>query len=289
LYGVWVDGAVQLKRAQVNWSALPLRFANVLLAALSFANLMLGTLFALAGELTIGWTCLTAGLVLFLVATIDRFASIKGLGVEARTRELSQKLEHADRVLANLRSLSKLTAASLIDVLSGAGRWDSAPSARQLFEYTQRFRALLESQAIPRSEVDDALRPWVRITAFDMAQHAMSNLRAVLQAKQTSLSADLGNLSKSGETGSADQTLEARLKSVRSFNDRLIGEESWQTRDKSAWCKTMLQSAPELSDAERAAAIAWAEPWIDELDHLARAGALANPERWFSVDQHAKA
>jgi hypothetical protein len=45
-------------------------------------NLIVGTWYAAHAEATIAATSLTAGLVLLLAATIDRFESLKGLGVE---------------------------------------------------------------------------------------------------------------------------------------------------------------------------------------------------------------
>src|SRR6266480_7887150 len=72
-------------------------------------NLGVGTLSALRGNVGIAATSLTAGLVLLFAATIDRFELLKGLGIEARTRKLDERIERADEALRRLRELAELT------------------------------------------------------------------------------------------------------------------------------------------------------------------------------------
>lgn len=49
---------------------------------------------------------LAAGLVLLLASSIERFEVLKGLGVEARTRELKQTIIEANATLSQLRELA---------------------------------------------------------------------------------------------------------------------------------------------------------------------------------------
>ena len=96
-------------------------------------NLAVGTWSAFNGQTAIAATSLTAGLVLLFAATIDRFESLKGLGIEAKTRQLDQKIEQADDALERLKELAELTGATFVDLSSKMGRWDSAPSSREAY------------------------------------------------------------------------------------------------------------------------------------------------------------
>ncbi|CAE6814036.1 hypothetical protein R69746_05750 [Paraburkholderia aspalathi] len=72
-----------------NWS----------LFAAGLFNLYVGTRSAFDIHVAGAATSLTAGLVLLFAATIDRFESLKGLGIEAKTRQLDQKISEADEAL----------------------------------------------------------------------------------------------------------------------------------------------------------------------------------------------
>jgi hypothetical protein len=85
-------------------------FTNWSLFVAGMVNLGVGTWSAANGNAAIAATSLTAGLVLLFAATIDRFESLKGLGIEAKTRKLDEKIEQADEALRRLRELTELTA-----------------------------------------------------------------------------------------------------------------------------------------------------------------------------------
>lgn len=79
--------------------------ANWGLLAAGAANLFVGTKAALGSNVAGAATSLTAGLLLVFAATIDRFESLKGLGIEAKTRQLDEKIGEADDALRRLRVL----------------------------------------------------------------------------------------------------------------------------------------------------------------------------------------
>jgi hypothetical protein len=63
---------------------------NSLLGLAGFVNIAVGTLRCIQGEVS-GCGVIVAGLVLVLVATVDRFEVIKGLGLEAKTKAIDKK------------------------------------------------------------------------------------------------------------------------------------------------------------------------------------------------------
>ena len=85
-------------------------------------NLGVGTWSAFSGNVAIAGTSLTAGLILLFAATIDRFESLKGLGVEAKTRQLDQKIEQTEVALRKVKELTELVAAPLMVMTSTIDR-----------------------------------------------------------------------------------------------------------------------------------------------------------------------
>lgn len=85
-------------------------------------------------------------------ATIDRFESLEGLGVEAKTRQLDRKIEQADEALRRLEELAELTGAALVDPSSKMGRWDSAPSPRAAYALVQKVRSKKSPRSLAQME-----------------------------------------------------------------------------------------------------------------------------------------
>lgn len=146
-------------------------------------NLAVGTWSAFNGQTAIAATSLTAGLVLLFAATVDRFESIKGLGVEAKTRQLDQKIEQADDALRRLKELAELTGASIIDLNSKMGRWDSVPSPREAYALAQKVRATLVSLGSEPSTLRQALKPWARIACLDLSRAVLAPIGKLLSEK----------------------------------------------------------------------------------------------------------
>lgn len=160
--------------------ALLFHFTNWGFFAAGIVNLLVGTMSAANNEVPTAATSLTAGLVLLFAATIDRFESLKGLGIEAKTRQLDKKIEQADEALKRIKQVAELSGVTLIDLNSKMGRWDSVPSASASYELAQKVLLIMRSLGSDERTIRQALDPWVRITCRDLAGALMEPLRQKL-------------------------------------------------------------------------------------------------------------
>ena len=156
---------------------------NWALLVAGLANLAAGTIAACSQTPAVAATSLTAGLVLLFAATVDRFESFKGLGIEAKTRQLDEKINQADDALKRLREMTELTGAALIDLNCKMGRWDSAPSPREFFALADRIRDLMRSLGSTENAVSQALAPWAKTLCFDIARAKTKPLESVIRLK----------------------------------------------------------------------------------------------------------
>jgi hypothetical protein len=143
-------------------------------------NLAVGTWSAFNTQTAIAATSLTAGLILLFAATIDRFESLKGLGIEAKTRQLDQKIEQADDALRRVKELAEVAGASLIDLNSKMGRWNSAPTPREAYALAQRVRGILMSLGSDPTAIRRTLIPWARIACMDPSRALLAPLDKAL-------------------------------------------------------------------------------------------------------------
>jgi hypothetical protein len=157
---------------------------NWLLFIAGIVNLVVGTWAAAQGDVAISATSLTAGLILLFASTIDRFESLKGLGVEAKTRKLDEKIEQADDMFKRLRELTELTGAALIANNARVGRWAGAPKPVESYTLAESLRAILEGLGADETAIKRILQPWVRITFIDLMNRILKPLHEAALAEQ---------------------------------------------------------------------------------------------------------
>lgn len=142
--------------------------ANWALLSAGLGALLLGLLRLYAGDATLAGAGLGAGLVLSLAATFERFESVKGLGIEAKARELDKRIDRADEVLATVRRLTEASSEALVRLAASAGRWDSAPRPEGNFAMVDELKRILEEAGTAKEKCDAILLPWARQLAIDI-------------------------------------------------------------------------------------------------------------------------
>lgn len=80
-----------------------------------------GIYYGVIGSGALAAVGLAAGLLLLFGATIERFERIKGLGMEAQTRKIDDKLHHADSIVQNLREVTETVLPVLVSMNARAG------------------------------------------------------------------------------------------------------------------------------------------------------------------------
>lgn len=123
-------------------------------------------------------TCLGFGTILFLFANLDQIDYFKGFGLEAKTRRLEQQINKADELLAQLKKLSLISGEFIIESMTAGGRWDSHPANRRVYEVRRDIETQLASIGVEQPLINQALKSWLKWTAFDIAQIAIGELRS---------------------------------------------------------------------------------------------------------------
>ena len=243
----------------VNWALL----------AVGLVNLAVGTYYVIRGEVAIATLGLGSGLALLLASTVERFESIKGAGVEVKTRQLEQKIEQADEVLAKLRDMTEAIAPVLVHVQANVGRVKAVPTAETSYQFSRTMRRVLEVVGAPPARIREALTPWAEVLAFDVTQGFVEEARCK------------GRM-MSGEP-------DAMLKS-QAFFDSFPGADDWRLDRYVSWWSehrdTDIGLQPEDAKAFRERRARWLEEfrWLQE--HLD----LREPAQWFkaSAEFHAR-
>lgn len=231
---------------------------------------------------------LVAGLLLIFGSTIDRFESIKGLGLEAKTKKFDEKIFQAESYLRTLRELTEVTSTSLIKLNTQIGRWDSATFPADMYELILQVKRSMLEMGSDQEAVTTALRPWAKMTCFDAASYFTENLIEILNTKIRELNEQLANLEKPIPAGSEEHksildlrgTISGYLKNelgklhqieLQEYPDKLI---------------SIVSSAPGLSSTEKESVLAPIKSFTDEFVYLRDNLDLKTPRRWFELLNH---
>jgi hypothetical protein len=153
---------------------------NVMLAIAGVINLGVGIFYMARADAVLGGAAVTAGLILLLASTIDRFESLKGLGMEAKTRELRRTLDEADVIMSKMKQLAKLTCSNLVKLNTRPGPEDSATRPFELRQQVRQVKEILSRLEFDHSEVRAVLIPWMRVSAMDAARAVLMRHHARL-------------------------------------------------------------------------------------------------------------
>jgi len=154
---------------------------SLALLAAGLAALWFGIEALHQGQLPLAGTSLTAGLVLLLSATIDRFESIKGLGMEAKTL-----VKRAETTLAEMHELAEVFANQVLTLEIRAGRMDGNDDDK-LAATKEKVLRMLDRVGVPKDRLPSILREWDDTIEFDYAHYI---LRAANRAPERQVTPD---------------------------------------------------------------------------------------------------
>lgn len=153
---------------------------GVLGVALGLAGLALltaGVYAAYRGDPTMVGVCIAGSILLLFSATIDRFESIKGLGVEAKTRQLDRKLQEADQAIDQLRQLAETLGVASVSAYSKLGRMGTSPTVDEAYAHAQKIRGVMASLGSKPEVINEMLRPFVGVMIFDLMEAVLDPVK----------------------------------------------------------------------------------------------------------------
>lgn len=261
----------QLLYGLTNWS----------LFAAGVVNLAVGTWHVAHSNTSIAATSLAAGLALLFAATIDRFESIKGLGIEAKTRKLDEKIEQADEALRKLRQLAEITGETLVDLHSKMGRWDSAPSPRESYELAQRVRSTMQAMGSDPTTTSRALRSWAKVICHDLARAFADPMHSFTSEKIRALDEIRSALPKPLSPNDPEfLRLTTEINQGHAYLERLGRIHQFELDDYPSRFLALFDGAPYRASEELAPVREKALAFAADMTELRSSMSLPNAEKW---------
>jgi hypothetical protein len=259
------------------------------LFAAGMVNLGVGTFSAVRDQATIAATSLTAGLVLLFAATIDRFESVKGLGIEAKTRRLDEKIQQADIAIQRLRELTELTGSALIELNSKIGRWDSAPGPRESYALAQKVRSIMDTLGSAVPAIAATLRPWASVLCRDFGAALVKPIQKAITAKVQNLIRERASIPQPIDPNNPEfLRLNAEIDAANHYINRLQKIYQFVLEDYPERLVALFDNVP-LLDAEEVRSIRdRVITFVPDMKMLRQSLTLPNAEAWFCELEKAK-
>ena len=212
-----------------------------------------------------------AGGCLFFVY-LDKFQEIEGLGVKARLRktidvadqkleEVERKIEEAEELFKNLRSVSVTMASMNFPVLARLGRWGLMSKKRQQQILAKEMVKGLTSCGVPREEIDNAMHDFNFMILFDMSEPIRERMVEIVRERSGDEKAQL-----------EESDLVKRLKKAK-YQD-------WPTAVREA-----MDGVPGLTQDDKAKLLSTYAENIKDIEHYAKHGEIRRPDVWFAGDE----
>ena len=134
------------------------------------------------------------GVLIFLLADVDRIEVLKLLGAEAKLRTLDSKIIQADIALAQIRELSEIMSEVSFLMLAKLGRWDSAPSRTQVYGLSNRMRTHLASVGMSEEKVNLLFTPVRRSNIYDLASPVFQSISKIVAELHGKISREMEQL-----------------------------------------------------------------------------------------------
>lgn len=267
---------------QIDETPELLPLINWVLFLCGTTNLILGTYYVSIGNTSVSAAALTAGLVLLLAASLQRFKSFKGLGLQAELR-IDEKLAEADEILKGLRETATISGTTLIRLGARVGRISSPFSPEEEYKLAQEICSNLKLLNIPERTISEVLQPWVDSTIFSLTLSFKKEfMESTQMVYKKYMQKHIEPLQNKTEHQEALEAHGRRIVEIQNYSLIYpIGSEHFPYG-----LIEYYENYPELEREIKEKAVVTIKEWIPEVDWLRENSDLKNKQIWFARINH---
>lgn len=237
-----------------------------------------GFAYLVVGNVTLATTGLGSGLLLLFAATIDKFESLKGLGLEAKTKALNQTIDEANQTLILLRQLAEITGKTLTSLVSKVGR---SFTVKETHELSQEIKKNLTELKSDQPSIERALQPWVQSMCGELAERLTIAFNNDYYEVELSVTNQLQGISSKHDEPDAERDELIKLRgSIETHKYRSFNAQKWPAKEVLTNLREHVSTAPSSGEQLKQKHLASIESWAVEVDYLIKFSDLRSPQRW---------
>lgn len=256
------------------------RSSKVIIFILGVSMVLLGGYKTLIGSIADATLSFVIAVILLLLTQIEYLKSFKALGLEA---VLKDKIDEADTLLAQLKSISLPLTEMLFSTMAHSGRYGKM-SRRDENAYVEKITGQLKLLGVAENLIDTAKKDVYYFNAFDMASAIKSKLSSILHEKEGDWF-DIYN--RAARVGMFDQVLMDKSNEQLSLcrKERIDLKGLLKVGDYSLFSlelKGFIKKMESLSDDEKKEFLSEQGEDILDLDYFIANRKIRRPNVWFA-------
>ncbi|WP_223593703.1 hypothetical protein [Pseudomonas sp. A-R-19] len=237
-----------------------------------------GVFYLITGKIELATTGLGSGLLLLFAATIDRFESLKGLGLEAKTRELKETITEATETLVQLRQLAEISGRTLNSLVAKVRISFSVKDAHEIAQEIKKNLTDLKSE---ESSIVRALRPWVQGLCSELGQRLAIDFVNDYRTVGLSIETQITDMPYTAEAANPErEALIQYRETIERHSNKSYEAEKWPAEELLANLRNHVSTAPGANAEMKARNLALIESWAEEVNYLLKFSDLKTPQLW---------
>lgn len=226
----------------------------------------------------------TIGILLLLFSQFERFESVKGFGIEAKVRQLDNKIREADQINATLKSLTASLAQLAFEMMSRIGRLRGPIGRKESLELEESLLQQMRDADIAEVDIARAVLPVRQIVAFDILRTAINEVDNRLTTWESAARQRLGAVRQPIDLTDPDYIgSQAELDKIRTMRERLQNVRALDYGTKQS--EDLRQLAADIMvNGETSDFVPTQDFYValDDHAHYVRNGKHRNAERWIT-------
>lgn len=257
------------------------QITNIILLIIGTICISTGCIYLIKGDVSLATTGLAAGLLLLFAATIDRFETLKGFGVEAITRELENKLGEADDAVQELRQLAELSGRTLSLIASKVGRFGGSFTFDESYMLASQIRDNLKNLKCSDAAINEALEPWVKTTASDLARKFAQTIYEEQFAAQQELHRTRDSIVNPADPNNTEYLdISSRINKIAEHMQQGNKIHIWDMNSIIDKLERHITTAPALDENVRQAHLTELHEWKPHIRALIERSEISDPKKW---------
>ncbi|MGH8710524.1 MAG: hypothetical protein ACREVA_04305 [Burkholderiales bacterium] len=228
----------------------------------------------------------TAAVLCLIFVFLSEFKRFKGFGLEAEL--LEKRIEQANVLISQLRTLLEPISELLFTMVARAGRWSSRLPNRDSYRIMKKFEEELRAVGMTDEQLRNAKKGWHHFNLIDLTRPVIDDIKPVLDEKQNAQQQVIQGF-KQPIQPEAQPKHTAEIEKAREISaeiQKLLDVyKAPDMREAHSRIRAFVQECKFFSDAERAVILARNSDSIEDLKYYAKNMEFRRLDVWFGDDE----
>ena len=216
-------------------------------------------------------------MVLYFAATIERFESLKGLGLEAKLIKLDLKIDEATILLNQIKMVGEITGKASLSMYAQAGRIAGPPAHTEMYDLLRKVHDSLSSMGSSQETIQSAMDPCIRVMQLDFCRAITKLATERIRKQMTAL-----DEKRRGCDAERSALISLEIEHLEDVRTKILRGHGIEDSSFPAELAKLLRDPAIIGLVEAQEAAAELDRFTPMIQRFRSKGILTDPDEWFS-------